>query len=267
MAWDRPVNAYSAGWVRYLLEQRYGVPVTPLRTHDLPRVDLDRFTVLILPESSGYGTSLGKNGAEAIVGFVERGGVLVTLGTATKWLTDDNVKLLASEVESRQKPKVADKDAAKDKTPVRPEGGEPAAKPVDKPVDEPFDYEKAITPDKERPPVSPGAILRVTIDPDHWLGFGYQGAASVVHDSSNILTPVKLDRGTNVAIYAPRDELVQAGFVWDATRQQLPQKAFLVHQPHGRGHVVAFAEDPNVRAFADGLNLMLLNAVLLTAGR
>jgi len=40
-----------------------------------------------------------------------------------------------------------------------------------------------------------------------------------------------------------------------------------VHQPFGRGHVVAFAEDPNVRAFADGLNLLLLNAVLLTAGR
>jgi hypothetical protein len=271
MAWDRPVNAYSAGWVRYLLEQRYGVPVTPLRTHDLPRVDLDRFTVLILPESSGYGASLGKTGAEAIRGFVERGGVLVTLGAASKWLTDENVKLLASELEPRQKPKGADKPAAAAEPvktgPAQKEGDESGAKPADKSADEPFDYAKAITPDKEAPPMSPGAILRVTVDPDHWLGFGYQGSASVVHDSSNILTPVKLDRGTNVAIYAAGDQLVQAGFVWEASKRQLPQKAFLVHQPHGRGHVVAFAEDPNVRTFADGLNLMLLNAVLLTAGR
>jgi hypothetical protein len=88
-----------------------------------------------------------------------------------------------------------------------------------------------------------------------------------VHDSANIFTPVKLDRGTNVAIYAPAERLVQAGFVWDEAKRQLPHKAWLVHQPHGRGHVVAFAEDPNVRAFADGLHLMLLNAVLLTAGR
>jgi hypothetical protein len=29
----------------------------------------------------------------------------------------------------------------------------------------------------------------------------------------------------------------------------------------------SFAEDPNVRCFADGLNLMFLNAVLLGAGR
>ena len=60
---------------------------------------------------------------------------------------------------------------------------------------------------------------------------------------------------------------MRAGFVWDESKKQLPQKAYLVHQPRGRGHVVAFAEDPNVRAFADGLNLLLLNAVLLTAGR
>ncbi len=272
MAWDRPVNANSAGWVRYLLEQRYGVPVTPVRTQQLDDVDLDRFTVLILPEGGGYGGVLGKRGADAIKGFVERGGVLITLGSATRWLTDKDVGLLASEAESREKPAGA-KDKGKEQEPKpdapKPEpgaDGKPEAKAKDQPP-EPFDYDKAIRPDKESPPSTPGAILRVTVDPDHWLGFGYHGSANVVHDSNNILTPVKLDRGTNVAIYAPADQLVQAGFVWDESKRQLPQKAFLVHQPHGKGHVVAFAEDPNVRAFADGLNLMLLNAVLLTAGR
>ncbi|MFY9343324.1 MAG: M14 family zinc carboxypeptidase [Planctomycetota bacterium] len=283
MAWDRPVNANSAGWMRFLLEQRYGVPVTPLRTHELARVELDRFTVLILPEGSGYGTILGKNGADALRGFVDRGGVLVTIGGATKWLTDPDVKLLASEAESRDKPK---DPKQKDGEPARPTdkpadapAEKPGEKPADKPADlagqqpaakppaEPFDYQKAIRPDKESPPATPGAILQVTTDPDHWLAFGYFGTANVVHDSANIFTPVKLDRGTNVAIYAPADQLVRAGFVWDEARKQLPQKAFLVHQPHGRGHVVAFAEDPNVRAFADGQNLFVLNAVLLTAGR
>ncbi len=264
VAWDRPVNANSAGWLRYLLEQRYGVPVTPLRTHELARVELDRFTVLVLPESAGagYAAVLGKGGADAIKGFVERGGVLVTFGSASRWLMDKDVALLASEAEARQKPKDDPKhDKPKDADPQQ-QGDKPAAA-----ADKPFDYETAIRPDKETPPNTPGAILAVTIDPDHWLGFGYRGSASVVHDSSNIFTPVKLDRGTNVAIYATGDQLVRAGFVWDESRRQLPQKAYLVHQPHGRGHVVAFAEDPNVRAFADGLNLLLLNAVLLTAGR
>ena len=248
MAWDRPVNTYSAGWLRYLLEQRYGLPVTAVRTRDLTRTDLDRFTVLVLPEGR-YASELRGSGAAAIKGFVRRGGVLVTLGSATRWLSADDVGLLASASESRDRPAAA--KAAADDAASRPR----------------FDYEAAVRPEKESPPSTPGAILRVRVDDRHWLGFGYPGEASVVHDSSHILTPVKLDRGTNVARYAEGDQLVRAGFLWEENRAQLPQKAYLVHQPAGRGHVVAFAEDPNVRAFADGLNLMLMNALLLTAGR
>jgi hypothetical protein len=262
MAWDEPVWSQSAGWLRYLLEQRYGIPVTPLRTRDIGRVELDRYTVLVLPESRGYDDALGRRGVEAIKGFVERGGVLVTLGSATGWLMQEGVGLLASAAEPRAKAKPA---AAKGEEPGQEKGKEKPEKQAAAPV--PFDYDKAILPDEEPPPATPGAIVRVTLDPDHWLAFGYGGTADVVHDSSNILTPVKLDRGTNVAIYAEAGELVRAGFVWDETRKQLPKKAYLVHQPHGRGHVVAFAENPNVRAFADGLELLLLNAVLLTSGR
>jgi hypothetical protein len=268
MLWDRPVNANSAGWLRYLLEQRYGVPVSPIRTHDVARAELERFTVLVLPEGAGYQQALGAGGAAAIKDFVQRGGVLVTLGSASRWLMDKDVALLASEAEPRRKPKAGDAAPDADQPAAKPEGQEaakPAAKP--EPADKPFDYDAAIRPDKESPPSTPGAILAVVVDREHWLGFGYDGAASVVHDSSHIFTPLKLDRGTNVAIYETSERLVQAGFVWDASKLQLPRKAWLVHQPHGRGHVVAFAEDPNVRGFADGLNLFLLNAVLGAAGR
>ncbi len=263
MAWDRPVSTYSAGWLRYLLEQRYGLPVTVLRSHELTRTDLDRFTVLVLPESRGYGGTFGKSGGQAIAGFVRRGGVLVTLGSATRWLAADGVELLASDLEKRrgEKKNGAGKGKGNGKSGEGKKGeGEGGEKPE-------YDYAKAIRPDEESPPSTPGAILQVIVDDWHWLGFGYDGTAYVVHDSSQILTPVKLNRGTNVVRYAKRDELLKAGFLWPDNAEQLPEKAYLVHQPHGRGHVVAFAEDPNVRAFADGLNLLLLNAVVLTAGR
>jgi hypothetical protein len=267
MLWDRPVQANSAGWVRYLLEHRYGVPVSPLRTHDLARVELERFTVLILPEG-GYGEALRGAGKAAIERFVQQGGVLVTFGAATRWLTEPDVGLLASAAEVRPAQPAAAPGTAE--APAKPPAGEAAgqpAAPAAPPAPKPFDYAAAVRPDKEPPPAVPGAIVRVQVDAEHWLGFGYRGEANVVHDSANIFTPVKLDRGTNVAIYAPAERLVLAGFVWDEARQQLPHKAYLVHQPLGRGHLVAFAEDPNVRAFADGLHLLLLNAVLLTAGR
>lgn len=36
-----------------------------------------------------------------------------------------------------------------------------------------------------------------------------------------------------------------------------------MHQPHGRGHVIAFAEDPNFRAFMEATELLFVNAILL----
>ena len=35
----------------------------------------------------------------------------------------------------------------------------------------------------------------------------------------------------------------------------LVQKAFLMHQPFGQGHVIAFAEDANYRAFAEAIDV------------
>ena len=43
----------------------------------------------------------------------------------------------------------------------------------------------------------------------------------------------------------------------------IAQKAYLIHQPMGQGHIVAFAEDPNFRGFTEMTQLLFLNAVLL----
>ncbi|MEY4672896.1 MAG: hypothetical protein RL148_680 [Planctomycetota bacterium] len=273
MAWDTPMGANSAGWTRYLLEQRYGVPVTKIRTAQLARADLKHFDVVVLPESIGLGRVLGRDGAERLAGWVRAGGVLVAMGSSTRWLTDEGVKLLATSAEDLQKPK-----AKGEKEPAQPaasgeapKSAEPTAEAKQDPKpgkdDMPFDYEKAIQPEKEPPPRTPGAIVRAVVDAEHWLGSGYGPTANVVHESSDIYSPVKLDQGTNVVVYGKEDALWLSGFLWPETKRQMAQKAWLVHQPAGRGHVIAFAEDPNVRAFADGLNLFFLNAVLLAPGR
>jgi len=86
-------------------------------------------------------------------------------------------------------------------------------------------------------------------------------------ESSTIYAPLKLDVGRNIALYHPdANKVVLSGLVWEENRTQIPGKAYLMHQPMGRGHVVAFAEDPNYRAFSDGLNLFFMNGVLLGPG-
>ena len=82
-------------------------------------------------------------------------------------------------------------------------------------------------------------------------------------EGARIFTPLKLDKGRNVGIYGKGDALVASGLVWGDARPQYASKAFLMHQPLGEGHVIAFAEDPNYRAFTEATSLLFINAVLL----
>ncbi|MGH7602054.1 MAG: hypothetical protein ACREOI_37295, partial [bacterium] len=133
-------------------------------------------------------------------------------------------------------------------------------------ITKPFDVEKEIQPEKELPIETPGAIVRIALDIEHWLAFGYDGDANVLVNSRNIFTPLKLDKGSNVGLYMPEDKLMLSGFIFEDSKKQLPNKAYLMHQPHGSGHVVGFAEDPNTRAFFDGTNLLLMNAIFFGPG-
>ncbi len=253
LVYNAPTSPNSAGWTRYLLEQRYGYPVTTIRADQMRTVDLSRYNVIILPDSlSGY-TAVFGDGA-GLREWAQRGGVLIGIAGAINWLTDEKVGLLASKREKREK--VVER--AKKDDGGGANNGQPTAM-VD-PV------EKAIEPIDEYPSSTPGALLRVHVDREHWLGFGYGETATVMVDSNRIYPLLRLDRGTNVAWYLSGEKAVVSGHLWDDARRQLPNKAYLLHSRVGRGHVIGFVEDPNYRAFMDGLNGFMMNAVFLGPG-
>lgn len=132
--------------------------------------------------------------------------------------------------------------------------------------EQPIDYLKAIEPVNEGPEYVPGAILRGVLDSEHWLAAGTDGEIGVFYASASVFSPITLDRGTNVGRYAPLEALVMGGVVWEEARPQLANKPFLIHQPVGRGQIVAFAEDPNYRAYTESTMLLFMNAVLLGPG-
>jgi hypothetical protein len=70
-----------------------------------------------------------------------------------------------------------------------------------------------------------------------------------------------------VGIYARKDRLVAGGVAWANSIDLLAQKAFVIDQPLGRGHLIAFAEDPNFRAVSEATELLFINAVLLGTSR
>ncbi len=251
LAWDAPTQSLSAGWARFVLERRFGQPVTAVRVSSLGRIDLTRFDVFVLP--SGNYAAITGDLLRHVKDWVARGGTLITIAEASRWAARENVGLLATATELRGgKPDVEPTDRdAKDQG---------AAKRPDTPA-QPIQLDKAIEPDHERPFITSGALCRVTLDLEHWLAAGTDGQVQAMVEGQRVFTPLKLDKGRNVGTFAGQ-ELVASGLVWDDVKTQLENKAFVMDQPLGSGHIIAFAEDPNFRAFMEGTELLFINAVV-----
>jgi len=248
LAWDSPTQSTSAGWARYTVERRYRQPITAVRMNSLGRLDLSRFDVVVLP-SGDYSASLSGDALRRIKDWLSAGGTLITLGEASRWAARESVGLLAARTEfrdGRSETQAPEKDQKKEEPPPKP-----------------LDLEKAIQPERERPESTPGAMLRVELDKEHWLAAGTDGEVQAIVEGQRVFTPIKLDQGRNVGVYAGKDRLVAAGLVWNDAQELLAQKAYLVDQPLGQGRVIAFAEDPNYRAFTEATQLLFMNAILL----
>ena len=143
----------------------------------------------ILPDSraNGYGEVLGSAGAEKLKNWIAQGGTLVTFASATIWLTEEGVQLLSSQREVR--------------------GGEQEC-PTGEPKQSEAKSGVSIDPVRELPLPTPGAIVRVELDEEHWLAAGYGKQIDVLFEGRSIFTPLKLDRGSNVGVFAEQDVLV-----------------------------------------------------------
>lgn len=248
LVYDRPASTYSAGWARYVLERRYGQRATAVRASSLGRAVLSDYDVIVLPSGNYRGEVSGAL-VQRLEAWMRDGGTLITMAESTTWAADEDVGLLAVSPERR--------GGRAEGTPT-PRGATP---------EQPIDFLEAIAPADEPPEQTPGAIVRTILDQEHWLAAGTDGEIGVLVEGDRVFSPITLDEGQNVGRYAGEDDLVLSGIVWDDARPQLASKAFLVHQPVGSGQIVAFAEDPNYRAYAEATQLLFINAVLLGPGR
>jgi hypothetical protein len=107
-----------------------------------------------------------------------------------------------------------------------------------------FDYSRAITPERARPDLIAGAILQGRLDTEHWLSAGLDADFQVMVDGQRVFTPLKLDKGVNVGVYAAADKLAVSGILPDGrahrrrTRHRLRGGAELPGLRAGRGAAV-----------------------------
>ncbi|HEY3442293.1 MAG TPA: M14 family zinc carboxypeptidase [Paludibaculum sp.] len=263
LAWDSPTSSASAGQARFVLERQYGYPVTAVRTSALGAAELNRFQVIILPDTGGgsYLPALGGPVAERINAWVRAGGVLIGIGRALSYLSNPAIDLLSIRQESLARDGGKPAEAAKPAAPATPAGPIPG-----KILAKLEDYEKAIQSDTELPDSVAGVIVKARVEPENWVTAGLPETLNVLVDGRAIWTPIKQDKGTNAVVFAGPEELLASGYLWEENRKQLAFKPFVIVENEGRGAVVGFTADPNYRAYMDGLNVVFLNAVFRFSG-
>jgi len=247
----RPTSVGAAWW---LLAEQAGLSVDVVRLGDLAvrpggnpdslegadrePLDLDPYTVIVLPDASGpeaVGAALGRAGAERIGAWVRAGGTLVAVRSAAEWLVG-------------QSGEGATFDFALVPEPV----------PT---VEERRSLQAEREAEEARTRI-PGTLVAVDVDTTSVLGYGFgdRSAAVLIRNPA----PLALaDRG-NAYLYADAPPL--AGYLPSESRERLAGTPYAIAGDVGLGHAVLFADDPGFRGILRGLRKAYVNAVLLVPG-
>ncbi len=254
IAWDEGISQLSAGAFRFVVEQRLGLPVVPIRTNRFGRADLSDYDVVLVPNGSPRG-AMGTGGLRNLRGFVARGGVLVAVGNSLGTFASGDNPLL-----SVQREAALGLSAKND-----PDGDGSLSRASE--ITSEDEYREAIADQEALPDNLPGALLNTVADTEHFLSAGYDDGAVVLASGSTVFTPLDKENGSNVMRFAAPEALIESGYVWDENRRQMAFKPFMMAQGTGRGITIGFAHDPSTRAFLDGLDLLIANAVLIAPSR
>ena len=227
------VGAYEAGELWHLLDVRFGIPLSLLRIETLERLNLNRYTHLVMVD--GNRLPQGPAARKKIRRFVEQGGVLVTTQRAAAWATEH---ILRSE-------SISDTPDTLDSLPA--ESGKLERKPY-------AEREK----DRAEQLIG-GAIFRVELDLTHPLAYGYTRSVLPVFRHHSVFLEPETDPYAVVAAY-PEDPLL-SGYVSDENITKMGNTPAVLADRLGQGAVVRLVDDPNFRSVWYGTNKLFLNAL------
>ena len=219
------VSATEIGSAWFVLDQQVQLPASKLDPAQLGKVELDRYTTIVL--AGGTYTGVDAAAVAALKRWINAGGSLVTYGTAARWAIEQK---LADEVlgEDEKEP-----DAAR-----RAFGDQRDIAAIER--------------------VS-GNILSAQVDTSHPLGFGLPRTQLAINKENGIrFKPSRNPFSTVVRV----DETPRVnGYLSETNRNRVAGAAWLLVSPQGQGNVVLFADDPAHRKYWHGTERLLLNAI------
>ncbi|EPR65733.1 M14 family metallopeptidase [Cyclobacterium qasimii] len=222
---DDGVGSADAGEIWHLFDQRMEIPITLMATHRMSVADLDRYNVIILP--TGDYSILGEKEAEKLKSWVQKGGTLISRGSAMNWLADNDIAVF-----NFQNPDYSDTTSQKQYA----------------------DLENA-----RGAKVTGGAIFKAKLDITHPIGYGYKNAEIHVFKQGNQFLEPSGNPYANPLVYA--ESPLASGYVHPTNLAMMKNKGVIQISGKGKGKTIGFVDNPNFRAYWFGTNKMFLNAV------
>lgn len=222
------VNANDAGEVWHLLDQRYNMPPTMVDISTLNRVNLSKYTSIIMV--GGNYNSLGKIEEDKLRSWIHNGGSLITMTDAISWAVNKgftSVKLKHTSIDSL----TLQRNYAQLE---RYQGAQLIA----------------------------GAIFQAKLDRTHPLAFGYSEELIPVFRDHTLFMEIPKNPYAAPLVYTNKPLI--SGYIHPNNEKQLRNTAGIVVSNLGAGKVILMADNPNFRGFWYGTNKLFMNAIFFS---
>tara|TARA_R100000935_G_scaffold1439_1_gene4585 strand:- start:141769 stop:144285 length:2517 start_codon:yes stop_codon:yes gene_type:complete len=217
------VNPSDAGEIWHLFDTRYHMLITKLDTKNFGRMDLSKYTAIVLPAT--WGSALDKGDTEKLKEWVQNGGTLIGFRNAGRYLESN--EFLKMNFKKKQ-------DTAKAVT-----------------FEQRGDYFGA--------QVIGGAIFEAKLDRSHPIAFGYKNKTLPMFRNTTLFVEADENSYNNPIQYT--DSPLMAGYISKPNLEELKNTVPFKTGSFGRGQVIYFTDNTNFRAFWYGTNKLLMNAI------
>ncbi|UAM99800.1 zinc carboxypeptidase [Polaribacter litorisediminis] len=215
------VAGNDSGEIWHLLDQRFDMAISRLDTKDFRRMEIAKYTHIVIPSSG-----LEKSAVEKLKTWVQNGGILIGYKNTARWLSSN--KMMNLEFDSSKS------DTIKD-----------------------VSFEDRSL--QSGAQVIGGAIFEAKVDRSHPINFGYKNDKIALFRNSTMF--VKADkRSYNNPIQYTSNPLL-SGYISKENAKVIKNTVPFKVQRMGSGRVIIFTDNTNFRAFWFGTNKLLMNAI------
>jgi hypothetical protein len=218
------INSYDAGEIWHLFDQRYEIPLTKLDVRNFGRMDLAKYTHIILPNTY----SLDSNHTSKLKTWVQNGGTIIGYRNASRFLSTKkfiSLDFKKTEIDAKN---VSFEDR-------RNHSGAQ---------------------------VIGGAIFNTKIDRSHPINFGYlQDELPMFRNTTLFITPS--EKSYDNPIQYTNNPLL-SGYISEENLEHLKNSVPFQTTRMGSGRVIIFTDNTNFRAFWYGTNKLLMNAIFFS---